>query len=388
MNDFYVSKIDKLRAGIPASLLSTSVASSDGPLTGASPSLFSFRFANAGRVSRIIRSLKNTTALGLDGIQVSVLKRGSEVISPPLAHLINCSLSSGVVPTGFKRAVVNPIYKGGGKSPVDPASYRPVAILPAISKVLELVVKKDLKDHLEAVHALPSSQFGFRPRKSTTTALSVAHAEWIKSTKQYKFLGMLGFDLSSAFDTVSKAQLLPRLRSFGIGGMALSWFDSYMTGGQQLVDWNGSRSPVNNLVYGVRQGSILGPTLFLVLVSNLHDSLGVDEHESVSYADDMATWLGANDLDVLGGKLESRVSSFARFAADNGLVMNATKTQLMVAGRGRMSPDFCMMVNGCEIYPSPTMELLGVKFDRQLSTKPYDLCLVDLVFFKKKIDFF
>jgi hypothetical protein len=103
--------------------------------------------------------------------------------------------------------------------------------------------------------------------------------------------------------------------------MALSWFDSYMTGGQQLVDWNGSKSPVNNLDYGVRQGSILGPTLFLVLVSNLHDSLGVDEHESVSYADDTATWLGANDLDVLRGKLKSRASSFARFAADNGLVM-------------------------------------------------------------------
>jgi hypothetical protein len=367
MNDFYVSKINGLRAGIPATLTPTPAA--------ASTTTFSFRFASAGRVSRIIRSLKNTTALGLDGIPVSVLKKGAEVLSPPLAHLINRSLSSGIVPTGFKLAVVHPIHKGGGKSPIDPASYRPVAILPAISKVLEIVVKEDLENHLEAIDALPSTQFGFRPRKSTTTALSVAHAEWIKATKQFKFLGILGFDLSSAFDTVSKAQLLPRLKSFGVKGTTLSWFESYLTGGQQLVDWNGSRSPVNNLEYGVRQGSILGPTLFLVLVSNLHDSLGIDEHDSVSYADDTVTWLGADDLDSLRDRLEARASSFACFAAENGLVMNSSKTQLMVAGRGRMSEDFCVTVNGCDISPSHTLELLGVKFDRQLSTRPYDLGL-------------
>jgi hypothetical protein len=94
---------------------------------------FTFKFADAGRVARVIKSIGSSEALGIDGIPISVYKKGVEIIAGPLAHLINRSLAAGVVPLAFKLAVVRPIYKGSGKNKCDPSSYRPVSILPAVS---------------------------------------------------------------------------------------------------------------------------------------------------------------------------------------------------------------------------------------------------------------
>jgi hypothetical protein len=119
---------------------------------------FTFKFANAGRVARVIKSIGSSEALGIDGIPISVYKKGVEIIAGPLAHLINRSLAMGVVPLAFKLAVVRPIYKGSGKNRCDPSSYRPVSILPAVSKVLEIVVKQDLEGYLREIDRLPTSQ--------------------------------------------------------------------------------------------------------------------------------------------------------------------------------------------------------------------------------------
>jgi endonuclease/exonuclease/phosphatase (EEP) superfamily protein YafD len=152
LNEFYVTKIDKLREAsgvssdpVPAACPS-SPAPSERPHTTqtARAAPFSFHFATAGRVAKVIKTLNNTEVLGVDGIPVSILKRGSEVLSGPLAHLINRSLADGVVPRGFKLGIVHPVFKGGGKCRKEPGSYRPISILPAMSKVLEIWVKTDL----------------------------------------------------------------------------------------------------------------------------------------------------------------------------------------------------------------------------------------------------
>jgi len=101
---------------------------------------FSFKFASAGNIAKVICGLKNTEAQGLDGIPIKVLKLGVEVLASPVAHLVNMSLSQGQVPEAFKAGIIIPIYKGKGKSPDDPASYRPISLLPTLSKVLEIIV--------------------------------------------------------------------------------------------------------------------------------------------------------------------------------------------------------------------------------------------------------
>jgi hypothetical protein len=113
-----------------------------------------------------------------------------------------------------------------------------------------------------------------------TTALATAHARWTAAGTEKKVVGILAFDLTAAFDTVAKDQLLPKLAELGIAGNALRWFNSYncyMSGGRQVFVWNGVESNSVGMVYGVRQGSILGPLLYNVHVADMPTCLDVGE---------------------------------------------------------------------------------------------------------------
>jgi hypothetical protein len=179
---------------------------------------FHFKFKNAKRTSEAIKGLNNTKALETDGIPTSVLKKGVEVLAGPISHLVNRSLAEGRVPAIFKIGLVHPIHKGKGKPREDLGSYRPVSILPAMSKVLETLEKGDLQEHLKRVNGLPGSQYGFRPKRSCTSALAHAQACWLSGAAKGKVVGLMAFDLSAAFDTVASDQLVPTLRALGVTG--------------------------------------------------------------------------------------------------------------------------------------------------------------------------
>ena len=99
---------------------------------------------SASDITRIISRLRNTKALGVDGISAEVLKKGIITLAGPIARLCNVSMASGIVPNLFKEAIIHPTYKGQGKDPREPGSYRPIAILTALSKVLEVAVREAL----------------------------------------------------------------------------------------------------------------------------------------------------------------------------------------------------------------------------------------------------
>jgi hypothetical protein len=101
-----------------------------------------------------------------------------EVLAGPISHLVNRSLAEGRVPAAFQIGRLHPIHKGKGKPREDPASYCPVSILSAMSKILETTVKNDLEDHLAQVNSLPGSQYGFCPKRSCTTALATLWGSW------------------------------------------------------------------------------------------------------------------------------------------------------------------------------------------------------------------
>ena len=105
---------------------------------------FQFRFVTPGDVTRIIRKMKTTSAEGVDGIPTEVWKKGVAVLAGPIARICNLSLSTGVFPDVFKKAIVHPVYKGGGEDPRNRGSYRPISILPALSKILEVAVRDAL----------------------------------------------------------------------------------------------------------------------------------------------------------------------------------------------------------------------------------------------------
>jgi hypothetical protein len=117
---------------------------------------------------------------------VAVLKMGTDVLAGPASHLNNMSLLAGVFPLAFETAIIHPVYKGGGKARSDPATYRPMAILCAFSKVLETVAKEYLETYMAANNILPTLQHGFRKGRSCTTALATAHAVWVSAKAKGK----------------------------------------------------------------------------------------------------------------------------------------------------------------------------------------------------------
>jgi hypothetical protein len=375
---------------------------------------FAFKFATAGKIAKIIRGLKATEAMGIDDIPTWVLKKGVEVLAGPISHLVNRSLAEGRVLEAFKVGKVFPIFKGKGKAREDPASYRPVSILPAMSKILEKSVKADLEDLLARVNSLPGAQYGFRPKRSCTTALAHAHAGWLTGAERGQVAGIMAFDLSAAFDTVAAEQLLPKLQLLGVSGRALAWFKSNLTGGSKQVSRDGTLSNLIAVRYGVRQGSILGPVLFLILISDMANALGIDNDENVVYADDTTIWQAGKSVEEVVDKLTRKVTMFAEWSRGSGLTMNASKSQLMLTsnaglyqlgehdarpgngggqpgngggrpgngggqlgkgdgkhGKGKGEDHVSVMVDGKKVRADDSIELLGVTFDRKLTTKPH-----------------
>jgi hypothetical protein len=166
---------------------------------------------------------------------------------------------------------------------------------------------------LRKVNGLPGSQYGFRPKRSCTSALAHAQAGWLSGAAKGQVVGLMAFDLSAAFDTVAADQLAPTLQALGVTGRELRWFICYMTGGRQSVVWDGTVSSLIDVLYGVRQGSILGPLLFIILTSGMADFLGVEEDETIVYADDSNVWQTGSNGEEVARKLAEKAALFVEY---------------------------------------------------------------------------
>ncbi len=298
VNKYYIDKIAKLWSRITPGgegdgLEQVQVPQQDPDGQGT----FVLRPPSAADIAREMRRLKNTGAEGIDGIPVSVLKMGAAILSEPIAHLVASSLKTCIVPSSFKTAIVTPIHKK--KKPASAAnSYRPVSILPALSKVLERVVHGQFLQHLDKM--LPNNQHGFRHKRNTVGAIIAAHGAWLRVRSAGKVVGIVAYDLSSAFDTLDHDKLVKKMKQLGIRGMANSWFRNYLSDRSQQVNYYGVGSIALGITYSVPQGSILGPLLFLCLLVDLPDVIraavgGEVEVGSSGYADDCFAWVVGND---------------------------------------------------------------------------------------------
>ena len=184
---------------------------------------------------------------------------GANEIAGPLSNLINRCLEMAIFPCAEKCSKITPVYKSGEKTIMD--NYRPISILPVISKVFERVVHNELYDYLEANNVLSERQFGFRKRSSTQHAVTF-FSDFIRTNMDRGLMtGAVFIDLRKAFDTVDHERLLSKLLNYGIKNKELCWFESYLFGRTQIVSYDGALSESQAISCGVPQGSILGPLL-------------------------------------------------------------------------------------------------------------------------------
>ena len=217
----------------------------------------------------VVFSVNGTSARGEDGICIRMVRMSFDAIGTVLLHLVNSSISLSEVPQSWKHSLVHPIHKTG--DPSNPSNFRPISIVPVVSKIVERAVHQQLYSYLTQNHLLSSTQHGFRPRHSTETAL-VSISDHILSANDRGELSLLCLlDLSKCFDVIDHDKLLTKLQLYGIN---VTWFSAYLRNHTQSVSFTDtqgntktSASLPNNI--GVFQGSSLGPLLYCIFANDL-----------------------------------------------------------------------------------------------------------------------
>jgi hypothetical protein len=247
-----------------------------------------------------LNKLKSKKAAGLDAIPMQLLKDSVEIIANPLTKIINFSLVNGCVPSEWKEARVIPLFKSGESDNMD--NYRPVSILPVVSKILERAVHIQLYKFMVDNNLLSPYQSGFRKRHSTETACISLTDSIRRGMDQGMLTGSVFIDLRKALDTVNHDLLLKKLHGFGVTGGELDWFKDYLTR-KQLVDYLNTYSDPLPLKSGVPQGSILGPLLFVIFVNDLPNA--VNSCSILMYADDTVIFYSGKSVTDIENVLSS-----------------------------------------------------------------------------------
>ncbi len=255
-----------------------------------------------------------------------LLKQLCEPCSVPITHLVNMSLEQGIVPDAMKLARVIPIHKAKSKEEFN--NYRPISLLSNVSKVLEKVVHKRLYSFLAKHNILYSNQYGFRPKRSTIDAITEFNSDVLPSLDAKQKCLSVYLGLSKAFDTINHGILMLKLQYYGIRGKALEWFESYLDQRRQYVSYLGINSPIRTIAYGVPQGSVLGPLLFILYSNDLPQALS--HCKTILFADDTTIFKTGNNMEQIFEQVNADLHTLNDWFRANQLSVNPTKTKYIL----------------------------------------------------------
>ena len=263
-------------------------------------------------------------------------------ILPAVTHIINLSISSKEYPVAWKRSKVIPLHKK--EDLLNPKNYRPVAIIPILSKVMERVVFNQMVAFITENKLIHPNHHAYRANHNTITALLQMYDGWLDSLEKGEMAGVCFLDMSAAFDIVDHKLLIKKLELYGFDAGMLSWVLSYLSERQQCVSIDGCLSRLQHVHHGVPQGSILGPLLYILFTNELPE---VVHHECQAgppsatwpnytmscetcgsigcYADDTTYTCSGPDSLVLSEMLTSKFKLIADFLVSNKLKLNVTR---------------------------------------------------------------
>lgn len=311
----------------------------------------------------IIGKLKNTK-YDINTIPVKLFKKIAPMLSESIVQLINNSFSAGVFPDCLKLARITPVYKSDDRLAMH--NYRPISVLPLLSKIFERCVSTRLINFLNKHRLISTCQFGFRQGRCTTDAIEILTEFIYSSLNAKRHTISLFIDFSKAFDTVNHKILLNKLSSHGVRGLPNAWFASYLSNRQHCVKIGHHVSDYKTTNIGVPQGSILGPLLFLCYVNELSNVCPVST--TVLYADDTTFLMSHASNTELVSAINVELQNFANWAAANRLSLNYDKS-IAITFTNRVVDTFPRVklnLGHKELEYEASTKFLGVRIDENL----------------------
>lgn len=330
---------------------------------------FHFQYTNPQEIITTFRSLKLKNTEDLWGISVKVMQSIIDTVAPHLAVVFNACVGECMFPDLMKYSKVIPLFKSGSKG--DLGNFRPISVLPVLSKVFEKIILNQLRQYFNTNKLLHSQQFGFTRGRSTTDAASVLIKHIYDAWENSQDAVGIFCDLSKAFDCVEHDTLLHKLKHYGLSTEALNLMKSYLRERTQKVVVNRIESGGATVKLGVPQGSILGPFLFLVYINDLPYFVK-DKCEVVLFADDTSLIFKVdrklNDYCHINDTLKEVLEWFTA----NNLLLNAKKTKCVKFSLPNVRQlDTAITLNGEKLDFANDTLFLGLTLDRNLQWAPH-----------------
>ena len=368
MNAKFIAKPRRLQAAVVAAVAAKRSCEAAEALrqletdpTGVAPpgEAWNFRMVAVVDVWQAVRGAAVTWSPGDDEIPMAALRsavmeekravldeeleREGPLLAGWIAELANAVVATAEWPARWKRAVVVPVWKRKGAR-ADPDTYRPIALLTAVSRLVERLLAVQIRERMRKVEVLPRSQFGFRPAHDTTSAMATLVRRIAAGMEDRKEVLVASLDVAAAFDTVSHARLVLKLRELlGLRGPALALMQSYLTGRSQVTRLPRGRSKEAPLECGVPQGSVLGPVLYILYTADVER--WVRSSAVVQYADDITLVVTESTTQEAVKKMMAAMAEYAEYAERNLLSPAPAKTQLLRCAswqRARLVPTALM----------------------------------------------
>ena len=315
-----------------------------------------------GEVHSVIKNFKNKSTLDIRICSLKVANDSTN-FTQALAKVIEKSFKEGIFPDRLKSARVVPVHKEGKKTDVE--NYRPISLLASISKIYEKLMHKRIIKFLDSNESLSDLQYGFRSGRSCEHALLKAQNVLLDSLSKKQISLLLLIDFSKAFDMVEHPILLKKLEHYGIRGMALKWMTSYLHNRTQFVSIDGADSTSKPMLFGVPQGSILGPLLFIIYINDLPNIFKAAKF--ILYADDANIIIQGPDIATITQQLRNLFDVLPNWVSCNGLALNLKKTKYMIFSRKNVDLTEDLKISNTKIERIKEAKFLGVIVDEKLN---------------------
>ncbi len=327
---------------------------------------WSFKTTTEVEIVEIINGLVSKNSCGPDLLSNRMIKAEKYVFAKLLKPLINESISSGSFPDILKHATVIPVYKKGDKDNLN--NYRPIALLPVMSKIFEKVLNLQLTKVID-IGFIDDNQFGFRQSHSTEDALIKFADKVQKELSNKKHVVSIFVDVSKAFDSCDHGILLTKIKKTGLDETGINLIASYLLDRRQTVVVNGVDGGSFVINIGVGQGTILGPTFFKIYIMDLHLHTNL---LTIKFADD-STFIGsASSKDALEELANIELDKIGKWFASNRLTLHPNKSKYLIHSRDKLLE---LKLNGITLQRSgyglqeESVKLLGLEIDKNLDWK-------------------